>query len=187
MILFKFLFISLGFIFYNLRRIYNYSIKKYLSTKFKKIGKNVYFGNNCIFTFKNITIGNNVYIGDFCIIQSTHGEIIIRDNVMFGPGVHIHGGNHDYKKIGFFMNELKRKNEIDPPVIIEEDCWIGANVIILNGVKIGKGSVIGAGSVVTKDVPPYSIYLGSPSLKIIRRFSDEQIVEHEKLLYEKKR
>ncbi|MEO0289446.1 MAG: acyltransferase [candidate division WOR-3 bacterium] len=179
--------IVLGFFFYNFKRIFNHCIKKYLTTKFKKVGKNFYFGNHCIFTFKNITIGNNVFIADFCVIQSTHGEVIIKDNVMIGPGVHIHGGNHEYKKIGFLMNEIKRENEIDKPVIIEEDCWIGANAIILNGVKIGKGSIIGAGSIVTKDIPPYTIYLGSPPLKILKRYTDEQIVEHEKKLYERKK
>ncbi len=51
-------------------------------------------------------------------------------------------------------------------VIIEDDCWIGAGAIILNGITIGKGSVVGAGSVVTKDVPPYTIVAGNPARKI---------------------
>lgn len=69
--------------------------------------------------------------------------------------------------------------------MIESGCWIGTRAIILKGVTIGKGSIIGAGAVVTKDVPPYSVYVGVPALKVKPRFSDEQIAEHEKLLRER--
>lgn len=64
-------------------------------------------------------------------------------------------------------------------VVIEEGCWIGTRAIILKGVRVGKGSVIGAGAIVTKDVPPYSIYVGVPSMKILPRFTKEEILEHE--------
>lgn len=68
---------------------------------------------------------------------------------------------------------------------IEDDVWIGCNVTILKGVRIGRGSVIGAGSVVVKDIPPYTIHVGSNGVKEKRRFNDIQIIEHEKKLYGK--
>lgn len=66
--------------------------------------------------------------------------------------------------------------------MIEDDCWIGANVTILKGVTIGRGSVVAAGAVVTKSCEPYSIVGGVPAHLIKMRFTSEQIVEHEKLL-----
>lgn len=62
---------------------------------------------------------------------------------------------------------------------IEQDVWCGANVTILKGVTIGKGSIVAAGSVVTKSCPPYSIIAGVPARVLKKRFSDEEIKEHE--------
>jgi Acetyltransferase (isoleucine patch superfamily) len=60
-------------------------------------------------------------------------------------------------------------------IAIGNDCWIGANALIMQGVTIGDGAIIGAGSVVTKDVEPYSIYCGNPAKQIRKRFTEEQI------------
>ena len=83
------------------------------------------------------------------------------------------------------MKSLSTQN--DGQVVIEDDCWIGSNATILKGVRIGRGSVIGAGAIVSKDIPPYSIYTGVPEVKIRRRFTDAQIEQHEKLLKENER
>ena len=79
-------------------------------------------------------------------------------------------------------DSLKDKDRWDKDVIIESGCWIGTRAIILKGVTIGKGSVIGAGAIVTKDVPPYSVYVGVPASKVIERFSHDEIEQHEKIL-----
>lgn len=85
-----------------------------------------------------------------------------------GPGVHIYGVNHDYTVRDKWMkNSYRYPNK---NVVIEEDVWIGANAIILPEVTVGKGSVIGAGAVVTKDIPPYSIYTGISERKLRKRF-----------------
>lgn len=68
-------------------------------------------------------------------------------------------------------------------VTIEDDVWTGANITILKGVTIGRGSVVAAGSVVTKSCPPYSIIGGVPAKIIKYRFTVEQVLEHERLLY----
>jgi acetyltransferase-like isoleucine patch superfamily enzyme len=75
--------------------------------------------------------------------------------------------------------------ENDQPVVIEDDVWAGAHVIILKGVTIGHGSIIAAGSVVTKSFPPYSIIGGVPARLIKMRFSEDQIRENDRLLYGK--
>ena len=68
-------------------------------------------------------------------------------------------------------------------MVIEEDVWCGANVVILKGVTIGRGSIVAAGSVVTKSCPPYSVIGGVPAKVIKRKFTEAQIIEHERILY----
>lgn len=105
---------------------------------------------------------------------------------MFGPHVFLIAGGHRMDIIGRYMNDIRsneKRRDDDRDIIIEDDVWIGANAMILRGVRVGKGSVIAAGSVVTKDVEPYCIYGGVPAKKIRQRFTNEQIEEHERTLY----
>lgn len=83
--------------------------------------------------------------------------VVIGDRVQIGTGVSLLTAGHD-------TSILSRQKfvEFGHPIFIEDDCWIGANVVILPGVRIGKGSTIGAGSVVTKDIPPFSVAIGTP-------------------------
>ena len=99
------------FVFY-IRRFNNYCLKKYLTCKFSSVGKNVYIGNNGIFTYRNIEIGNDVSIGANAVFQSSFGKIVIGDHVMFGPGVHIHGGNHKINEVGKLLNTLPKNNRV---------------------------------------------------------------------------
>lgn len=111
-------------------------------------------------------------------------DITIGNKVLFGPHVYIMGGDHNYREIGQYMFDVKQKRDDDDlPVVIEDDSWIGCNVTILKGVTIGRGAIVSAGSLVTKDVPRYAIVGGVPAKVIKYRFSEEQIVEHEKVLY----
>ena len=80
------------------------------------------------------------------------------------------------------VDEVKKEKGSDGKVVIEDDVWVGSNAIILHSVKIGRGAVIGAGSVVTKDVEPYAVIVGYSAKKIKNRFSDEEIVIHERQL-----
>ena len=109
----------------------------------------------------------------------------IGNYVMFGPGVTIVSGNHRTDVLGKYMctiTDADKRAEDDQNVTIEDDVWIGANAIILKGVTIGKGSVIAAGSVVTKSFPPYSIIGGVPAKLLKPRFTEEEIKQHENLL-----
>ena len=110
-----------------------------------------------------ISIDKNVSISNSVTIISENSKISIAKDVLIGHNVQIY--DSDFHS----TNPSKRlKNKLDPPndkhsVLIEDNCWIGANCIILKGVKIGKNSVIAANSTVTKNVPPNKVYGGSPA------------------------
>ena len=174
---------ALGKILLSLQRASNKCIMSYQLSNFRNAGRNIYIGQRCIFTPGTISVGDSVYFGAGCVIQSVHGEIKIGNHVMLGPGVHIHGGNHIMNEVGVFMDSVKKSPGVDGEVVIGDDVWIGSNAIILGGVSIGRGAVVGAGSIVTKDVDAYSIVAGNPAKEIKRRFTDQQILVHEHKLY----
>lgn len=116
-----------------------------------------------------ISPGSNLVIGDDVdlakdVLISTKGGVSIGDRVLVGYGTKILSTNH---KIPPVPNQIFGSGHNQSPVIIEQDVWIGANCIILPGVTIGTGSIIAAGSVVTKSVPEYTIYGGIPA-KLIK-------------------
>jgi len=109
-----------------------------------------------------IKIGKRCKINRYNQIEGK--EINIGDDAVFGPGIHIVGSDH-----GFLKGTIIRKQHGKPaPVNIENDVWLGSKVIVTKGVTIGKGSVIGASAVVTKDIPEYSIAVGMPA-KVIKK------------------
>jgi acetyltransferase-like isoleucine patch superfamily enzyme len=163
--------------------LYKYLIYPLIKHKFGYCGRNVQICRRGYFTYKNIFIGDDVYIGPNANFMSSVAKIIIENKVIIGPHVTIITGDHRTDVIGKYMYDVKEKlPQNDKDVIIDNDVWIGANVIILKGVKIGTGSVIGAGSIVTQSLELYSIYTGVPEQKIRRRFTTEQIKEHERIL-----
>ncbi|QEK11447.1 acyltransferase [Crassaminicella thermophila] len=130
---------------------------------FKETGKNVNIEHGAFFgKGSDITIGDNSGLGIDCRVS---GPLKIGKNVMMGPEVMIYTSNH-------------RIDDLDKPIImqgetpkelveIEDDVWIGARAIILPGIKIGKGAVVAAGAIVTKDVPKFAVVGGNPA-KIIK-------------------
>ncbi|OJX91084.1 MAG: hypothetical protein BGP01_11670 [Paludibacter sp. 47-17] len=160
----------------------NFKWRKY------KIGKNFHAGRNVVLWSKNeINIGDNFYIGRYSQIEC---DADIGDNVIFGNSVAIVGKyDHNFTQIGVPIRMAEQIRDttykwvgLDSKVIIENDVWIGYGAIILSGVKISKGSIVAAGSVVTKDVPSYSIVGGNPAKVLRKRFSDDEIILHEQVL-----
>lgn len=130
---------------------------------FKFCGGNVNVGPKAHFGKGNeIEIGYNSSIG---VCAKVPYNIKIGEHVMMGPHVTIYGSNHAYDRTDIPMT--KQGNKKYPPVVIEDDVWIGGHVIINAGRIIKKGTIIAAGSVVTKDFPAYSIIGGNPA-KLIK-------------------
>jgi acetyltransferase-like isoleucine patch superfamily enzyme len=150
---------------------------------FADCGNDVSFNPFDSFSYETIHIGSNVYIGSGACFSAKKG-IWIGNKVMFGPNVTIRGGDHNTSVRGQYMYDVHDKlPENDQPVVIEDDTWIGAGAIILKGVTVRRGAIVGAGAVVTKDVPPYSIVAGVPARLLKYRWSLTEALEHEMQLY----
>lgn len=117
---------------------------------------------------EGLVVGDHSNIGPYCYIGCS-GHISIGNNVMISPRVSIYAENHIFDQIDTTIKSQGVKKE---KVVIEDDCWIASNSILLAGVTIGKGSVVAAGSVVTQDVPPYSVVAGVPARVIKNRRTD---------------
>lgn len=112
-----------------------------------------------------VTIGDNSLIGMGNVII---GPVQIGNNVIIAQNVVISGLNHEYTDVN---KPILRQPVTKKQITIEDDCWIAANAVITAGVTIGKHTVVAAGAVVTKSVPPYSIVAGNPG-KVIKRYDE---------------
>lgn len=125
----------------------------------------IYFPINTIEYPESLSIGKNSFINTGLQILSA-GKVKIGDNTFVGPGCHMFTVNHHPTDIF-----LRRSGwQYDAAITIGDDCWLGGDVIILPGVKIGDGVVIGAGSVVTKNIPSFSMAAGNPA-KLIKNYT----------------
>ncbi|MCX6267608.1 MAG: acyltransferase [Bacteroidetes bacterium] len=116
---------------------------------------------------EGLEIGNNVGIAQNCFIQ-VRGRVKIGSNIMFAPNVSIFSENHNTASLEKLMIE---QGTIRKGVTIEDDVWIGTRSVVLDGVTIGRGSIIAAGSIVNRDVAPWSIVGGVPA-RLIRSRTD---------------
>jgi acetyltransferase-like isoleucine patch superfamily enzyme len=149
-------------------------------------GRNFLFDPDGIYSYKTIHVGDDVSLGDCPTLEATRSQIKIGSKVMFGPGVTIRGGDHTTTYEGRFMKDVRdieKRPEDDLGVVIEDDVWVGTRAIILHGVTIGRGSIVAAGAVVTKSVPPYAIAGGVPARVIKSRWDVDTILRHEEALY----
>lgn len=124
----------------------------------------------------NIFLGSNIYLVDTLInAGDNEGRVTIEDFVFFGHGVKLLARGHLYKE----KNQNRQRMVTEKPIHIQEGAWIASGSIILAGVTIGKNAVIGAGSIVTKDVPSNAIVAGNPARVI--KYIDRELTLHEKL------
>lgn len=138
-----------------------------------------------VMPWNKFSLGNNSTIEDFATINNGVGDVIIGDrtriglgntligpitignDIMFAQNIVLSGLNHGYEDITMSIHDQKVTTA---EIRIEDEAWIGANAVIVAGVTIGKHSIIAAGSIVTKDVPPYSIVAGNPA-KLIKQYN----------------
>ena len=125
------------------------------------------------FGLKHVHMGKNVYV-NFHVTFIDDDDIFIGDNVMIAPNVTIITATHPINP-----NLRKHSLQYNKPVHIKDNVWIGASVTILPGVTIGENSVIGAGSVITKDVEPNSIIVGNPG-HLLRKIEDYDMTHFDK-------
>ncbi|PRY13327.1 transferase family hexapeptide repeat protein [Pontibacter ummariensis] len=153
-----------------------------------QIGKNLYAGVRVyLWAREKLVIGNNFYIGRDSQIET---DCIIGDNVIFGNKVAVVGKyDHHFQKVGVPIRLAPRIRDthyswkgLNQITVIEDDVWVGYGAIIMSGVKLGKGSIVAAGSVVTKDTEPYTIYAGNPARRVRDRFDSYKDLEDHILL-----
>lgn len=111
----------------------------------------------------HVTLGNDCFIGAYAILNG-HGGLTIGNNVLIAGHCHIVAGNHRFEDT---HTPMMAQGIDSRGIVIEDDVWLGAGVKVLDGVRIGTGSIVSAGAVVTRDVEPYSIMGGVPA-KLIR-------------------
>jgi acetyltransferase-like isoleucine patch superfamily enzyme len=155
-------------------------------SSFLEYGSNLHVGRGTRLWAPNaLMIGSHVYIGKQVHIEA---NCEIGDYCLIANRVSIIGRNdHDFTAVGFPMRYApwigsKRfpSQHIDAKAVVGSDVWLGYGAVVMTGVNIGRGSVVAAGSVVTKDIPPYSIAAGVPAKVVAQRFADEEtITRHE--------
>lgn len=133
---------------------------------FGRVGKNLWIQPpfHCDYG-KNIFLGDNVYINFGCIFLDV-AKVTLGSNVFLGPNVQIYTATHL-----LIAEERNQGLESGKPITIQDNVWIGGSVVLCPGVTIGEGSVIGAGSVVTKDIPARVVAVGNPA-RVIRPVSE---------------
>lgn len=153
----------------------------------RSIRQNVYFGanfsygdNTVLWAPQCLTLGNNVALGSNVRIE-VDGSI--GDHVLIANSTAIVGrDDHDRREIGVSIRESRWvgefPEELSQRTIIGSDVWIGFGSIILSGISIGDSTIVGAGSVVTKDLPANSIAVGNPARVIARRFDESSFETH---------
>lgn len=165
-------------------------IKWFVNPFIHKKGKGATIRRNSrvdVFPWKRFEIGDLTTIESFCTVNNGSGDVILGNRVRVGIGsviigpvtmgngsglgqhVFVAGFNHGYE-------DASKNSSVQPltirPVIIEDEAHIGANSVVVAGVRIGKRSQVGAGSVVTKDVPPFSVVAGNPA-RLLKQYNHE--------------
>lgn len=132
-----------------------------------KIGNHVYLG-------KDVHIEANCRIGDYCLIANRAAIVGRHDHDCFAVGFPV--------RFSPWIGSQRHPNKyVGEEAVIEDDVWLGFGTIVLTGVTVGRGSVVAAGTVVTRDIPPYSIAAGVPARIIGKRFHDEAAIERHEI------
>jgi chloramphenicol O-acetyltransferase type B len=135
--------------------------------RFRAVGRDCRLGRGLFVMPRRVSLGDRVYIGQFSYLD---GDITIGSDVLLAGSVAIVGGDHVFRVPGVKIRDGGREHW--RPTRIGDDVWIGHGAIILNGTSVGKGAVVAAGSVVTRDVPPFVVVAGNPARVLGPRYPD---------------
>ncbi|KTC66081.1 chloramphenicol acetyltransferase (plasmid) [Legionella adelaidensis] len=157
---------------------FNTSMLKLCTKKFKFFHKTASFRHGAYaICCSKISIGARVTIRPGTMLFADPREngagIVIEDDVLIGSGVHLYVNNHRFENTKLPI--MEQGWYPSKPITLKKGCWIGANAIILPGVSIGENAVVGAGSVVTKNIPAYCVAVGSPA-KVIKKITAPALV-----------
>ena len=143
-----------------------FNVQKNFIYKFKSTGRCCRIASGVFIYPDQVVLGNFCFLGRGCYLD---GSIVIGDYTMLAGNVAIVGGDHSFDSPAVLMRDSGREHW--RTTVIGKDAWVGYGATILNGVKIGDGAIVAAGSVVTRDVAPYSIVAGNPAKVLKMRFS----------------
>ena|SRR5579872_6475577 len=144
----------------------------------KQIGERVYIMQRVkIMSPRKVSIGHDVLLNEDVKIGGQCG-VTIGNYVLIGYNVNLVSENHAYQN---YLLPIMQQGYFGGPIVIEDDVWIGANAVILPNIKVGKGAIVGANAVVTKNVEPYTIVGGVPAKKIKYRFDTSALKKAKKL------
>lgn len=168
----------------GMKYLYN-SYFGYSRSKFGYCGENVTLNPPLTLSNpKNIFLyGDNKL--DNAVVLATNAKFIMKEHSAAAQGLKVATGGHamiigrNYREV----TEAEKPKGLDKDVVVEENVWIGMNVILLAGIVVGRGSTVAAGSVVTKSLPPYCIAGGVPAKPIKFKWTIDEILEHERILY----
>ena len=134
---------------------------------------------------ENVYIYERTNIYGNARILATRARFIMKRGSGAAEGLTVVTGNHE-SRVGMWHRDVTddlKDSSSDKDIIVEEDVWLGTNVTLLMGSHIGRGAVVGAGTVVRSNVPPYAIVIGNPAKVIGFKFTPDEIVKHEEALY----
>ena len=143
-------------------------------TRLFKAGSNLSLGHN-VFIYRthglqgSVSIGSSVLMADYATVDYS-GKVVIEDHVTISEGALVYSHDHDF----YALSQRKSNSAIPRETTIQKGAWIGARAIILPGVTIGNNAVVGAGSIVTHDVKPFTVVAGNPA-KLIHEIPEGEM------------
>lgn len=175
---------TIWYFFQTLRGLYSQWGGLRNKDKYGRLGRASYIGSGSTLATRNM------FLDDFTVVQNQNnfislgGQLEIGKYSVISSGCTIVASSHVLTVgVPFYVSTQYHINDIDSKVIIKEDVWVGAACVLLPGCTIGRGAVVGAGCIVKKNVPPYAVVVGVPAKVIASKFTKEQIIAHERILY----
>lgn len=163
------------------------------SKEYGLMAKTAYLApDSIVFCKKNLFMEENTSIPGGAMILNPRSKFVMKRGSFSSYNLCVCPGNHmpvkgmwKHDVTDGMKDELDKEGRYDRDIVVEEDVWMGINVTLLNGAHIGRGAIIGAGCVVTGEIPPYAIAVGNPCQIKRFLFTPEEIMNHEKELYPK--